>query len=106
MYHPNKHAQSSAEGGLMLRYDTRCYFNVRSKADISQLNLPHNVLPACLIYDLFMSFLKKINDFCQITYRNICPTDSDLHQTYRVGKTAAADERPVESFSIRQGTLS
>ena len=21
--------------------DTRCYFNVRSKADISQLNLPH-----------------------------------------------------------------
>ena len=22
-----------------LRYDTRCYFNVRSKADISQLNL-------------------------------------------------------------------
>jgi len=25
----------------MVRYDTRCYFNVRSKADISQLNLPH-----------------------------------------------------------------
>jgi len=24
-----------------LLYDTRCYFNVRSKADISQLNLPH-----------------------------------------------------------------
>ena len=24
-----------------VRYDTRCYFNVRSKADISQLNLPH-----------------------------------------------------------------
>ena len=23
------------------QYDTRCYFNVRSKADISQLNLPH-----------------------------------------------------------------
>ena len=23
------------------RYDTRCYFNVRSKADMSQLNLPH-----------------------------------------------------------------
>ena len=23
------------------RYDTRCYFNVRSKADISRLNLPH-----------------------------------------------------------------
>ena len=26
---------------LNTRYDTRCYFNVRSKADISQLNLPH-----------------------------------------------------------------
>ena len=24
-----------------LRYDTRCYFKVRSKADMSQLNLPH-----------------------------------------------------------------
>jgi len=24
----------------LTRYDTRCYFNVRSKADISQLNLP------------------------------------------------------------------
>jgi len=26
---------------FVLRYDTRCYFNVRSKANISQLNLPH-----------------------------------------------------------------
>jgi len=25
----------------MIRYDTRCYFNVRSKADMSQLNVPH-----------------------------------------------------------------
>ena len=24
-----------------IRYDTRCHFNVRSKADMSQLNLPH-----------------------------------------------------------------
>ena len=24
-----------------IRYDTRCYFNVRSRADMSQLNLPH-----------------------------------------------------------------
>jgi len=29
---------------LVIRYDTRCYFNVRSKADISQLNLPHGVM--------------------------------------------------------------
>ena len=27
----------------MLRYDLICYFNVRSKADMSQLNLPHVV---------------------------------------------------------------
>jgi len=26
---------------MMIPYDTRCYFNVRSKADMSQLNLPH-----------------------------------------------------------------
>jgi len=26
---------------VTIRYDTRCYFNVRSKAYISQLNLPH-----------------------------------------------------------------
>jgi len=25
----------------LIRYDTRCYFNVRSKANMSQLNLPH-----------------------------------------------------------------
>jgi len=24
-----------------IRYDTRCYFNARSKADTSRLNLPH-----------------------------------------------------------------
>jgi len=29
---------------ITIRYDTRCYFNVRSKADISQLNLPHGSL--------------------------------------------------------------
>jgi len=27
--------------GVTIRYDTRCYFNVRSKADKSQLNLTH-----------------------------------------------------------------
>ena len=31
---------------MAVRYDTRCYFNVRSKVDMSQLNLPHG----CLIY--------------------------------------------------------
>jgi len=27
--------------GFTIRYDTRCYFNVRSKANMSQLNLQH-----------------------------------------------------------------
>ena len=31
----------SQPAGDTIRYDRRCYFNVRSKADISQLNLPH-----------------------------------------------------------------
>ena len=26
---------------ITIRYDTRCYFNVRSKANMSQLNPPH-----------------------------------------------------------------
>jgi len=33
--------RSAANAGSVKLYDTRCYFNVRSKADISQLNLPH-----------------------------------------------------------------
>jgi len=32
-----------------IRYDTRCYFNVRSKADISQLNLPHGTVVVVVI---------------------------------------------------------
>jgi len=32
---------SAANVNYTIRYDTRCYFNVRSKADISRLNLPH-----------------------------------------------------------------
>jgi len=34
-------ADATASQNPIIRYDTRCYFNVRSKADISQLNLPH-----------------------------------------------------------------
>ena len=32
-----------------IRYDTRCYFNVRSKADMSRLNQPHGNDNKCLI---------------------------------------------------------
>ena len=43
---PNVHARSSVVAAvrrrhLTMRYDTRCYFNVRSKADMNRLNLPH-----------------------------------------------------------------
>jgi len=31
----------SSRTAVTIRYDTRCYFNVRSKVDISQLNLLH-----------------------------------------------------------------
>jgi len=42
--HCSKEARSALKMHRLksdLRYDTRYYFNVRSKADISQLNLPH-----------------------------------------------------------------
>jgi len=38
---PNQQHQNTEGIWHTIRYDTRCYFNVRSKADISQLNLPH-----------------------------------------------------------------
>jgi len=38
---PSCHGAASASQQERSRYDTRCYFNVRSKADTSQLNLPH-----------------------------------------------------------------
>ena len=37
----NSHPLRLVAVNSTIRYDTRCYFNVRSKADISQLNLPH-----------------------------------------------------------------
>jgi len=32
---------------VKVRYDTRCLFNVRSKANMSQLNLPHGTDKKC-----------------------------------------------------------
>jgi len=37
----DNHASTQLLSFFTIQYDTRCYFNVRSKADISQLNLPH-----------------------------------------------------------------
>ena len=40
--HPtNSVVALKAHAHMQIRYDTRWYFNVRSKADISQVNLPH-----------------------------------------------------------------
>jgi len=39
--HNANYSQYLLRMSSFIRYDTRCYFNVRSKADISQLNLPH-----------------------------------------------------------------
>ena len=37
----SREKQRPGEARTESRYDTRCYFNVRSKPDMSQLNLPH-----------------------------------------------------------------
>jgi len=34
-------ADAAVEARIQIRYDMRCYFNMHSKADMSQLNLPH-----------------------------------------------------------------
>ena len=39
VYRPTSALQSRTDDTI--RYDTRCYFNVRSKADMIQQNLPH-----------------------------------------------------------------
>jgi len=51
-----------------IRYDTRCYYNVRSKADISQLNLLHGIL---YYYRLYYSLQHSYKQLCQ-TYSDGC----------------------------------
>ena len=45
-----------------IRYDTRCYFNVRSKADISQLNLPHGNKYRNKFYNKFVRWTCTIHN--------------------------------------------
>ena len=49
------------------RYDTRCYFNVRSKADASQLNLPHETKKwksgSHKVVAIILSDLNRLNFF-------------------------------------------
>jgi len=41
--HTQHCVQSEVTAYCLPCYDTKCYFNVRLKADISQLNLPHGM---------------------------------------------------------------
>ena len=51
-------------------YDTRCYFNVRSKADISQLNLPHVVaIDAKKNFLTFFLFVAYLGFVCFFIFR-------------------------------------
>ena len=50
-----------------IRYDTRYYFNVRSKADISQLNLPHGTV--ILLPNKRRCMLAMISLICVLLFR-------------------------------------
>ena len=54
----------------MLRYDTRCYFNVRSKANMRQLNLPHGCcVNIWIIWPPGLSlYWKQIRKFVAVKY--------------------------------------
>jgi len=58
-------------------YDTRCYFNVRSKANMSQLNLPHldelSVISVCRLHACIRAYVigvKLILAVLKVTSRN------------------------------------
>ena len=52
-----------------IRYDTRCYFNVCSKADISQLNLPHGTFHSFKwLHTLTTSCFSKLHRVIYILY--------------------------------------
>jgi len=46
--HPGSLGQRAVERARACVYDTRCYLNVRSKANMSQLNLPHGTVCVCV----------------------------------------------------------
>jgi len=50
---------------MLIRYDTRCYFNVRSKADMNRLNLPHGDCLTCLTK-------RQLQGFITLTYFTNC----------------------------------
>ena len=75
----------------MIRYDTRCYFNLRSKADVIQLNLPHgtdswqhaglinNIVCVLTHYvQLYTVSEKKDPDFCSYNMSKNCPIFYDF----------------------------
>jgi len=59
-----------SKNNTTIRYDTRCYFNVRSKADISQLNLPRRYDSAVLPVALCPSIRPSVTCWCFIETLN------------------------------------
>jgi len=43
-----------------IRYDTRCYINVRLKANMSQLNLPHGSRKKVIAIHKFVTYVTKV----------------------------------------------
>ena len=72
----------------LLRYDTRYYFNVRSKADISQLNLPQLSAPLPLV-----SSLNRTLGGCP-KVRLSKPLAADRSKTIRLSNTTPPPRRP------------
>ena len=55
----------------MMQYDTRCYFNVRSKAKMRQLNLPHGTKTTGLIPTKFCTKIEtKMREESQAKIHN------------------------------------
>jgi len=54
------------------RYDTRCYFNMRSKADISPLNLPHGQVVLKRVHDNVTDIVRKFHPQTNSNHYHTC----------------------------------
>ena len=64
------------------RYDTRRYFNVRSKADISQLNLPHDA--AAKKYRVLCRRAVNVNVNVNVEYKFMNKSVTGAHYSYSI----------------------
>ena len=84
-----------AKWKCLMWYDTRHYFNVHSKADITQLNLPHGTALNERVLDLLQpgdlrlgqDVLKRVYFVGCVKYRQPCDrSDSDGSETWFIVK--------------------